>query len=222
MSVTPFVARADKKVVTDESVTRRDAEEEAGQGRQRDVDPAGLAGLVRKATRTSLRPGAVSSSLRGDLVSLSARLRCLSYGIPAPDAPTVRKIALRLCPCPVPAVEVLSDLAYGELLNVLDSSARHHRRRPHDWWVSLSPGVALVRSESRRAVPFPGCGHLKVEGPLTLWDRMEVRGGEDWTLQRLLDELKDKFGAVATLIVQGTKMVYVQALPTHAKRKDKL
>lgn len=221
VKVSPFVARTGKAVVTDESVSRAEAEEAAGGGRKDEVDSAAFASSVRAAKRTALSPGSVAQTLRDDLAARAARLRCRVYGLPEPTGAETRRMSRRLCPCPATTVEVLADLACLELRRMWSTPSSASAPSPHDWWVSLSPGALLLRSESKRASPLPGLGHLKRKG-LTLWDRLEVRGRSDWTLQKVLEALDEQFGVAATLVVQGTKMVFVEALPTHAKRKAKL
>jgi len=89
-------------------------------------------------------------------------------------------------------------------------------RISYDWWISLRPPAArLILATSKP--PAKLCG-----GRLTLWDSLEVFGAADWTLENLLQSIERQHGFRATLIVQGTKMVYVQAIPTHQKRKAKL
>ncbi len=87
---------------------------------------------------------------------------------------------------------------------------------PSDWWISLMPPT-ILRSSAR------ACARTRVAsgGVYSLWDKLELRGNDSWTLADFMTAAKDKFGFMPTMVVQGTKMVYVEIMPTHAGRKTK-
>ena len=90
---------------------------------------------------------------------------------------------------------------------------------PTDWFVFLSPGLRLIPTRS----PLPALRRVgAVPRGLTLWDSLEVRGAADWTLSAFLDALEREHGVRASMVLQGAKMVYVEVMPMHAKRKVKL
>ena len=90
---------------------------------------------------------------------------------------------------------------------------------PTDWWLFLSPGLRLLSSRP----PVPPKRHVgSLKRGLTLWDSLEVRGAADWTLNTFLEALEKQLGIRAAMVLQGSKMVYVQVMPMHAKRKVKL
>ncbi len=69
--------------------------------------------------------------------------------------------------------------------------------------------------------------HLKQSCPIyfcsngvsySLWDKWEIRGNKDYTIQQFITALTEKFKVEATMIVQGVKMVYVPLMPGHKKR----
>ena len=53
--------------------------------------------------------------------------------------------------------------------------------------------------------------------------QFEIVGGEAWTLRDFLSSVPSQLGAPAppNMVVQGTKMVYVKAMPTHKNRLAK-
>ena len=91
------------------------------------------------------------------------------------------------------------------------------QKKPLDWWVSLAPLRVLSaspRSVSRSTVN----NHYH----WSLWDKIKIQGESNWTLENFLNHLQMRYGLNATLIVQGTKMVYVEIMPNHQLRKPKL
>lgn len=84
---------------------------------------------------------------------------------------------------------------------------------PRDWWLSLTPTCCILPSYSKAVCPLPG-----TKGRFTLWDQLEVFGQPEWTLQDFLDDVNRKFDMRPNLVVQGLKMVYVEAMPMHRQR----
>jgi hypothetical protein len=145
------------------------------------------------------------------------------YGIsPTPDDADVRMFAEKICPCPAPVAEVLADLALSELLRLRSATGQSNTTGSgrSNWWISLLPELEVVRSDPR-PVPvtiIPGGKGLS----FSLWDQFEVVGSATWKLQDFLDSLSSQFAIRATMVVQGTKMVYVKIMPTHKNRKTKI
>jgi molybdopterin/thiamine biosynthesis adenylyltransferase len=223
IAVAPFVASANKKIVTDEAVTRVEIESgNIGSGLGGDVSES-LAAKLRAAKCRHLDPSSVPSSLASSLLGSCSRLRCLMYGIsPTPDDADVRMFAEKICPCPAPVAEVLADLALSELLRLRSATGQSNTTGSgrSNWWISLLPELEVVRSDPR-PVPvtiIPGGKGLS----FSLWDQFEVVGSATWKLQDFLDSLSSQFAIRATMVVQGTKMVYVKIMPTHKNRKTKI
>ncbi len=88
-----------------------------------------------------------------------------------------------------------------------------------DWFVSLLPSLQLLRSAPKPVEKKTLAGGGRT---FSLWDQFEVGAeSEEWTLQDFLQSLQTQFGMRATMVVQGTKMVYVAAMPMHKKRLTK-
>jgi hypothetical protein len=56
---------------------------------------------------------------------------------------------------------------------------------------------------------------------LTSWENFKIEAKQDWTLEHLLEHLTT-MGLNVSMITQKAKMVYIKAMPTHAKKKTKL
>ena len=54
--------------------------------------------------------------------------------------------------------------------------------------------------------------------------QFEIAGSESWTLQEFLSAASSHLGVSSppNMVVQGTKMVYVKAMPTHKNRLAKM
>ncbi len=222
--VRKFVPKQGKSIVTDENVTAEQAEEE--QAGKDSVDPAAFAAMIVQAPKTALHPDNLDDTLKDCFINLSAALRCKMFGIPVPDEAFMRQRRSKTCPCPTPAVDAVSDLACMEFAAMAASiSGEDANYHPHDWYVSTSPDFDLVRSESRPPRRMRECDHIKVRADgktCSLWDFMEVRGKKEWLLRDFMEHMKNNYGAVITLVVQGARMVYMKAMVSHQKRLDNL
>ena len=56
---------------------------------------------------------------------------------------------------------------------------------------------------------------------MTSWENLQIEAKEDWTLEHLLEHMTS-MGLNVSMITQKAKMVYIKAMPTHAKKKTKL
>ncbi|XP_014675916.1 PREDICTED: ubiquitin-like modifier-activating enzyme 6 [Priapulus caudatus] len=69
------------------------------------------------------------------------------------------------------------------------------------------------------AKPAPcQCTQLSDSVHITLWDRWEVKGHKDFTLNNFIKAVRDEHGMTVTMVVHGVKMVYVPIMPGHKKR----
>jgi len=111
--VAPFVP-SNKKIVTDESVSKTDIKREgddAGEGG--DLDLRRLAENVKKATTKELKADAVANGLKEKLSLAMALLRCQMYGIPTPspaDLAAATRESSSCVACPLSTQLVLAEL----------------------------------------------------------------------------------------------------------------
>ncbi|ESO94579.1 hypothetical protein LOTGIDRAFT_232383 [Lottia gigantea] len=54
----------------------------------------------------------------------------------------------------------------------------------------------------------------------TMWDKWEVYGNKDFTLQNFLDHFKAKYSLEPSMVVHGAKMIFAPIMPGHMKRKS--
>ena len=223
--IQPFVEKSGKRIVVDESVSKDEAMEQDNSDESRvDLDK------VKHCQKKRLNVESLDEEKIRRLIVDAAFLRCESYGIPLPSVHSVVKMAEKVCSCPAPVVDVLTDLA------VLECRKLRETGEADDWWISLAPEQVLLRAAAKpvprqRAPEHPGAPHSTApeDGSKrrrrfswSLWDKLEVRGNCEWTLQRFLDTLLSEFGLRTTMVVQGTKMIFVESLPTHKARRNKL
>lgn len=145
-----------------------------------------------------------------DFISTAANLRGAMYNIESINRLQAKRIAGRIVPAIATTTATVSGLVAIELIKLLD-------KLPLEVYKNAFLNLALpviVLSE-------PGLVEKTVikEGlTTTMWDRWEVHGTADFTLQQFLQYFKDKYGLEVTMVSHGVKMVYVPFMPGHKKR----
>lgn len=145
-----------------------------------------------------------------DFISTAANLRGAMYNIESIDRLQAKRIAGRIVPAIATTTATVSGLVTIELIKLLD-------KLPLEVYKNAFLNLALpviVLSE-----PGPVEKTVIKEGlTTTMWDRWEVHGTADFTLQQFLQYFKDKYGLEVTMVSHGVKMVYVPFMPGHKKR----
>nr|XP_022335086.1 ubiquitin-like modifier-activating enzyme 6 [Crassostrea virginica] len=145
-----------------------------------------------------------------DFISTAANLRGAMYNIESIDRLKAKRIAGRIVPAIATTTATVSGLVTVELIKVIDEL-------PIEVYKNAFLNLALpiiVLSE-----PGPVEKTVIKEGlTVTMWDRWEVTGTADFTLQQFLQYFKDKYGLEVTMVSHGVKMVYVPFMPGHKKR----
>lgn len=145
-----------------------------------------------------------------DFISTAANLRGAMYNIESIDRLQAKRIAGRIVPAIATTTATVSGLVTIELIKLLD-------KLPLEVYKNAFLNLALpviVLSE-----PGPVEKTVIKEGlTTTMWDRWEVHGTADFTLQLFLQYFKDKYGLEVTMVSHGVKMVYVPFMPGHKKR----
>jgi ubiquitin-activating enzyme E1-like protein 2 len=132
------------------------------------------------------------------------------YGLEPPDRVTTLRIAAKVTPALPTTTNVIAGLVVVELLKIVCGLKRPQL---HNSFLNLATCTYVT------SCPLPPAAMVVREGlTMTVWDRWEVRGGSDYTLNDLIDHLQDKYGVEANMVVQGTRMVYVPFMPGHKKR----
>lgn len=145
-----------------------------------------------------------------DFISTAANLRGAMYNIESINRLQAKRIAGRIVPAIATTTSTVSGLVAIELIKLLD-------KLPLEVFKNAFLNLALpviVLSE-----PGPVEKTVIKEGlTTTMWDRWEVHGTADFTLQQFLQYFKDKYGLEVTMVSHGVKMVYVPFMPGHKKR----
>ncbi|XP_050399847.1 ubiquitin-like modifier-activating enzyme 6 [Patella vulgata] len=147
-----------------------------------------------------------------DFISTSANLRAEMYSIENADRLKIKRIAGRIVPAIATTTAAVSGLVSIELIKILDKS------RPIEHYKNcfLNLGLPLMLLSE----PGPTERTVIREGlSYTMWDRWEVTGNKDFTLQQFLDYFKTTYGLEPSMVVHGVKMVFVPIMPGHMKRK---
>ncbi|XP_056022965.1 ubiquitin-like modifier-activating enzyme 6 isoform X2 [Ostrea edulis] len=145
-----------------------------------------------------------------DFISAAANLRGAMYTIESIDRLKAKRIAGRIVPAIATTTATVSGLVTVELIKVMDSL-------PLDVYKNTFLNLALpivLLSE-----PGPVEKTVIKEGlTVTMWDRWELHGTAEFTLQQFLQHFKDKYGFDVNMVSHGVKMVYVPFMPGHKKR----
>ncbi|XP_053405676.1 ubiquitin-like modifier-activating enzyme 6 isoform X2 [Mercenaria mercenaria] len=150
-----------------------------------------------------------------DFITAAANLRGSMYQIETADRLRIKRIAGRIVPAIATTTAAVSGLISVELVKVVQGQPIEKYR---NCFLNLALPVFLFSE------PGPAERTVVKEGiTFTNWDRWDIEGNPDFTLQNLLDKLKEKVGSEVTFVGHGTKIVYTTFMPGHRKRlPDKL
>ena len=86
---------------------------------------------------------------------------------------------------------------------------------PNDWWITERGGLSVIKSRTSPKTRMVG------KFQLTSWENLQINGSMEWTVENLLNFMEN-MGLSVSMITQKSKMIYMKAMPTHAKKKEKL
>ncbi|XP_021348773.1 ubiquitin-like modifier-activating enzyme 6 isoform X2 [Mizuhopecten yessoensis] len=145
-----------------------------------------------------------------DFITAAANLRAAMYSIDSADRLKVKRIAGRIVPAIATTTAAVAGLVSIELIKTLDQLPIESYK---NCFLNLALPV-MVLSE-----PGPVEKVVLKEGlTVTMWDRWDVQGNKDYTLQEFLQYFQITYGFEATMVGHGVKMVYVPFMPGHSKR----
>ncbi|WAR00961.1 UBA6-like protein [Mya arenaria] len=145
-----------------------------------------------------------------DFITAASNLRASMYHIEEADRLTIKRIAGKIVPAIATTTAAVSGLVTVELVKVVCQLPRDRYR---NCFLNLALPLLLLSE------PGPAETTTIREGlAFTNWDIWEVQGGPDFTLQNLMDKLKEKVGSNVTFVSQGARLVYMAFLPAHKKR----
>nr|BEH82873.1 ubiquitin/FAT10-activating enzyme [Halocynthia roretzi] len=164
-----------------------------------------------------------------DFISSAANLRGVMYGIDPVDRLEAKRIAGRIIPAISTTTAAVAGLA---TLQFLQLSVQQLKRK----------NSSMDSSEELSAVNLDLCNYrncfLNLALPLvvlsepapaekmpitkklsfTLWDRWSLVGNKDFTLKDFIEYFRTKYLLDVSMVMQGTRMVYVPIMPGHSKR----
>lgn len=209
----PHFTPSNKKIITDESETKS-AEENTVE-----TDDLVEAADRIKAHSDSNKLGKMvpaefekddDSNGHIDFITAAANLRAMMYQIECADRLKIKRIAGKIVPAIATTTAAVAGLVTIELIKVVQKLPIEKYR---NCFLNLALPVMLLSE------PGPAERTVIREGlSYTNWDRWDVYGNKDYTLQQFLTYFKDKYGFEATMVGQGVKMIYVPFMPGHSKR----
>ncbi|XP_033749897.1 ubiquitin-like modifier-activating enzyme 6 [Pecten maximus] len=212
----PEYKPSSKSVVTDESAKREqdtsgdDDFVDAANRMESAIQQAGTHEKVIKEMEVAEFEKDDDANSHIDFITAAANLRAAMYSIDSADRLKVKRIAGRIVPAIATTTAAVAGLVSIELIKALDKCPIESYK---NCFLNLALPV-IVLSE-----PGPVEKVVLKEGlSVTMWDRWDVQGNKDYTLQEFLQFFQTKFGFEATMVGHGVKMVYVPFMPGHSKR----
>lgn len=145
-----------------------------------------------------------------DFITATSNLRAAMYSIEPADRLKVKRIAGHIVPAIATTTATVSGLVAVELVKLVNGFPLHKYR---NCFLNLALPLILLSE------PGPAeTTKINDELSFTVWDRWEIHGEENFTLQQFLQLFKEKIGYNASMVVHGVKMIYVPLLPGHHKR----
>jgi len=133
------------------------------------------------------------------------------YGIEVVDRLKVKRIAGRIVPAIATTTAAVAGLVTVELVKLLVNN------RPLDQYRNAFINLALPMFVLSEPGDVPKTT-LSSGVTYTSWDRWEINGNINMTLNQFFEALKAKYHMSAALVVQGSKMIYMPIMPGHNKR----
>jgi len=213
----PEFSASNKRIVTDSSVSREEAEPTLVTSDVIQQSGERILQALKTKGDTATHPVRPldfekddDSNGHIDFITATSNLRAQMYSIDAGDRLKIKKIAGRIVPAIATTTAAVAGLVAIELIKTLSSLPLESYK---NCFLNLALPMVLLSE------PGPVQKTLLKEGvSVTMWDKWEVRGSKDFTLQQFLDACKHQFGFEATAACQGVKIVYMPFMPGHAKR----
>ncbi|KAK2161943.1 hypothetical protein LSH36_107g04046 [Paralvinella palmiformis] len=145
-----------------------------------------------------------------DFITAASNLRATMYNIETVDRLKAKRIAGRIVPAIATTTAAVAGLVTIELIKLVKKAPLEHFK---NCFLNLALPIFLFSE------PGPVEKVTMLSGTTyTLWDRWEIRGNKNFTVQEFLNSLKEKYNAIADSVIHGVKMLYVPIIPAHKKR----
>ncbi|CAL1537293.1 unnamed protein product [Lymnaea stagnalis] len=209
----PEFKPSNKTIVTDEAVTKDEAPSQqlsvdvVEQAGQRFNQFGQTANIVLNALEFEKDD---DSNGHIDFITSTTNLRAQMYSIAISDRFKIKKIAGRIVPAIATTTAAVSGLVALEMIKVLH---RLPLEKLKNCFLNLALPMILLSE------PGPVAKTVLREGlSITIWDKWEIKGAKDFTLQKFIDQCKVQFGFEASSIVQGVKIIFMPFMPGHMKK----
>ncbi|XP_072037790.1 LOW QUALITY PROTEIN: ubiquitin-like modifier-activating enzyme 6 [Amphiura filiformis] len=224
----PKFVPSDKKIVTDESASGKENEDSSGGPSGEaddDEDDADITACIH-TLQELIKAGRAEGSFLGllpvefekdddsnghiDFITSASNLRASMYSIEHADRFKTKRIAGRIVPAIATTTAAVSGLATLELIRYVKGAELEEYRN-----CFLNLGLAIMMFSE------PGPATTTVIKPgltFTQWDMWHVQGNPDFKLADFVKYFQDKHDLTVSMVVNGTKMVYVPIMPGHMKR----
>lgn len=230
VAVPVYVPKSVQSVVTDEAVTKDQAEKKQG------VDTQELGGNELDSYAVNLERLAAEGSGDGaqkltaalgvalfekdddtnghiDFITAASNLRATMYGIQASDRFKTKRIAGKIVPAIATTTAAVSGLVALELIKIVKKVSLDNYKNT---FLNLALPFMLLSEPGPVEKVQLGSGNS-----YTLWDKWEIRGTHSTTLAEFLAMFKDSYGLEPTGVFNGGSMVYVPLFKGQQKRLPK-
>ena len=112
--------------------------------------------------------------------------------------------------CTLPNANLIASCVCIEIQKLKEKNLQNS-----DWWFGEKGNFAILTSKT--AVSYVKIGKIL----LSQWDKLKVVPKEDWTIQDFIDHMETQVELTVELIIQNGKTIYIKAMPTHVKKKQK-
>ncbi|XP_023222843.1 ubiquitin-like modifier-activating enzyme 6 [Centruroides sculpturatus] len=147
-----------------------------------------------------------------DFIYSASNLRALMYNIKTESYLRIRFMTGKIIPSLPATNAVISALAVFELLKILKD---FEKSQYSNYFIDLSqPSILLSEPAS------PLIYKLRKDLAYTVWDCWNIYGQKEETLQQFINKFKANFNLEPTMIVYGSKILWLPLIPLYEKRKS--
>eukprot|EP01080_Neovahlkampfia_damariscottae_P007198 gene7198-11514_t len=133
-----------------------------------------------------------------DFITSASNIRASAYGIPEADKHKTKGIAGNIIPAMITTTAMVTGLIGNETYKILQNKEIDYFRNSY---------ISLAFNSVQQSTP-PPC-EKEFLGKFTLWDRFDISEGEDISLGKLINILKERYSLDVIMLVYGGNPIYV-------------